>query len=215
MSSKFVFGVLLPAILIMGLVIVFKEHVVRTPRRNVPAVAAPAPAPKLAINDNPRSLPLPAVPALVPAPAVARTMTPDEIQVEKSRLVSWEMNNDPQSLSNIMADLSSPIKEIRMAAIQAAVQFDSPKAIPGLKAAAASDPNPDEQTALLDAADFLSTPPMTFGSNSKGPTMTPAQLQAEQQEEAQDKAARQALIQQRQGQSQNSSGTTSPQTSSQ
>jgi response regulator RpfG family c-di-GMP phosphodiesterase len=95
-----------------------------------------------------------------------QTVTPEEketgIEAEKDKLSNWEMSDDPQSLSNILADLNSPEKEIRMAAIQAAVQFESTNAIPVLKAQAAGDNDPDEKAALLQAADYLALPTVTF-----------------------------------------------------
>ena len=89
------------------------------------------------------------------------------IKAEEDRLSTLEWNNDPASLSNILADLNSPEKEIRMAAISAAVQFNSTDAIPVLRATAANDADADEKTALLKAADYLSLPEITFDTGSK------------------------------------------------
>jgi HEAT repeat protein len=72
------------------------------------------------------------------------------------------MNDDPASLSNILADLTNPEKEIRDAAIEAAKQFGSTNAIPTLKAVAANTTDTEEQIALLEAANFLSLPPVDF-----------------------------------------------------
>ena len=76
------------------------------------------------------------------------------------------MNDDAASLANILSDLNSPEKEIRMAAIDAAVQFDSTNAIPVLQATAANDQDPEEKEALLKAADFIALPEVTFGSGN-------------------------------------------------
>ena len=55
------------------------------------------------------------------------------IDAEIDRLQQWSMNDDPASLSNILADLTSPEKEIRDAAIEATKEFGSTNAIPALE----------------------------------------------------------------------------------
>lgn len=117
-------------------------------------------------------------------------MTPDDIQAEKDRLTSLQMNSDPESLSNILADLDSPVKEIRLAAIQATVQFDDTNAVPILRAKADSAQDVDEKEALLQAADFLALPDVTFSSGNS--TVTPAEAQAVQQQQDAVDAQRQA-----------------------
>ena len=113
------------------------------------------------------------------------------------------MNNDPASLSNILADLTNPEKEIREAAIEAAKQFDSTNAIPTLKAVAANTTDTEEQIALLEAADFLSLPDLPPSTN---PPQTREQMKAAAQQARQ---AHQNRLQQG-AQSQNpSSGTQS------
>ncbi len=93
------------------------------------------------------------------------------------------MNDDPASLSNILADLTNPEKEIRDAAIEAAKQFGSTNAIPTLKAVAANTTDLEEQSALLEAADFLSLPAIS-DSGVQLPR-TPEQIQAAMQKQAQ------------------------------
>ena len=100
----------------------------------------------------PAPLPLPTATASAPAP-----VTPEE---EIDRLQDWSRNNDPQSLSNILADLTSTDKDVREAAIEAAKQFGSTNAIPALKAAAMNSSDTDEQVEMLQAAQFLALPPM-------------------------------------------------------
>ncbi len=169
-SPKFLFGVLVPAILIIVLVVFLKQHVKTV--SPAPVASAPAPAPAQA----PEVPPLPAMaPAPAPAPVVAKAMTEDEIQTEKDHLQDWQMNNDPQSLSNILADLDSPEKEIRMAAIDASVQFDDTNAIPILRAKATNDDDLDEKVALVKAADFLALPDVTFTPGQQNQNQNPPQ----------------------------------------
>lgn len=100
------------------------------------------------------------------------------------------MNDDPQSLSNILSDLTSPEKEIRMAAIEAAKQFESTNAIPVLKAAAANAEDNQEAIAMLEAADWLALPNADFNTPGTRPQLTPDQI-------AQRKAEHDARIQAR------------------
>jgi hypothetical protein len=131
-----------------------------------------------------------------PAPVSTNTLTPEQRQAamdaETDRLQQWSANDDPASLSNILADLTSSEKEIQEAAIEAAKQFGSSNAIPALKTAAASNQDTGEQIALLEAADFLSLPSLS----SSGPdTRTPEQIQADTQRSAERQARRQAQLQ--------------------
>ena len=80
------------------------------------------------------------------------------IEAETDRLQQLSMSDDPISLSNILADLTSPEKEIRAAAIEATKQFGSTNAIPALKAAAEASEDHEEKAAFLEAVDFLSLP---------------------------------------------------------
>lgn len=125
----------------------------------------------------------------------------EAIDDEKDRLMELESSQDPQALSEILADLSSPEKEIRMAAIDAAEQVHDTNAIPVLKADAVTNDDTDEQMALLQAAKFIATPE----GDLVGPELTPDQIRAAQQQRAQEKAQRQAQTA-GQGQSPNQAG---------
>ena len=103
------------------------------------------------------------------------------------------MNDDPDSLSNILADLTNPEKEIREAAIEAAKQFGSSDAVPALKKAAANTDDIKEKIAFLDAADFLSLPSANLSAPPATPK-TPEQIQADDQKRAQRRAREEARI---------------------
>jgi hypothetical protein len=192
MRPKFVFALSLLALLVLGAVFLLKQHWgnATTPP---PANESATPAPVASVAPPPA--PIPAAPAATNAP------TPEQrqaaIDTETDRLQEWSMSDDPASLSNILADLTNPEKEIREAAIEAAKQFGSSNAIPTLKAVAANTTDTEEQIALLEAANFLSLPSMTFG----GPAtpQTPEQIQAVAQRRAESKARRQAQMQNRAG----------------
>jgi len=144
--------------------------------------AAPQTAPPIA--KVPPSAPAP----VAAAPVVTNTLTPEQrqaaIDAETARLQQWSMNDDPQSLSNILADLSSPEKEIRDAAIDAAEQFGNTNAIPVLKKLAANDGDPEEKAALLEAAHFLSLPSIFDADQSITPAEREARRQARMQKNA-------------------------------
>ncbi len=207
MRPKFVVALLLTAALIAGAAFLLKR-----PAAAPPPVALAAP---VETNVAPSSS-TPSVPAIVPVPApvtVAATETPEQreafINAEKDRLSEWQMNNDPQSLSNILADLMSPEKEIRLAAIEAAKQFDSTNAIPVLKATAAITADNDDAIAMLQAAEFLAIPDITFGPKTEQPPQTPEQLQANATARAHAQARRDAAMQRNHPQSPGS-GPTAP-----
>jgi len=188
MRPKYVFALLLPGLLVLGTALYLKQHPgpAATPPANL-EIAVPAPPPASNV-----------VTSVTPAPASVSTgtLTPEQRQAamdaETDLLQQWSANDDPASLSNILADLTSSEKEIREAAIEAAKQFGSTNAIPALKAAAASNQDTGEQIALLEAADFLSLPSLS----SSGPdTRTPEQIQAGAQRSAERQARRQAQLQ--------------------
>jgi hypothetical protein len=181
---------LLLVLLVLGAAFLLKQHLgnvapspVPPPASNVVASVAPPPAPA----------PVPA------APVSTNALTPEQrqaaIDAETDRLQQWSMDNDPASLSNILADLTNPEKEIRDAAIEAAKQFGSTNAIPTLKAVAANTTDTEEQIALLEAANFLSLPSVNWGGSTT--PKTPEQIQAATQRRAERDARRQAQMQKR------------------
>ncbi len=184
MRPKVVFALLLLAILVLAGAFLLKQHL-----RNVPPpppeIVAPAPTPASNVR---ASVALP--PAPVTAAPVSTNVLTDEqrqaaIDAETDRLQQWSMNDDPESLSNILADLTSPEKEVREAAIEAAEQFGSTNAIPALKALAANTTDTEEQIALLEAANFLSLPSVFDGANSTTPAEREARRQARMQNRSQ------------------------------
>jgi len=169
MSSKFLLGILLPAILVLGLALLLRHTTSTAVQNAIPAAAAPAPASKPAANAMPAPLPLPAVATPAPAPTTEEDRQ-DAINKEKDRLFDLETSQDPQALSHILADLYSPEKDIRMAALDAAEQVHNTNAIPVLKAIAVTNQDTDEQMAFFQAAKFIATP---LGSLSGGSPPTP------------------------------------------
>jgi hypothetical protein len=180
MRPKFIFALLLLAFLVLGAALFLKQHLENTAAPPAgPEIAASAP-----VASNVVAI---IVPPPAPAPAVTNVLTPEQrqaaIDAETDRLQQWSMNDDPASLSNILADLTNPEKEIRDAAIEATKQFGSTNAIPTLKAVAANTTDPEEQIALLQAANFLSLP--AISDSSVQLPKTPEQIQAATQKQEQ------------------------------
>jgi HEAT repeat protein len=71
-------------------------------------------------------------------------------------LYDLAMTDDPASLRQILGELDNPEPRIRQAAVDAAVQFKSPDAIPVLKDALAQATDLNEKVNLQKAIDFLS-----------------------------------------------------------
>ena len=197
MRPKFVFALLLLALLVLGAAFLLKQHSGNS--------AAPPP-----VNESVTPAPVSSVappPAPIPAaPAITNAPTPEQreaaIDAETDRLLDWSMNDDPASLSNILADLTHPEKEIRDAAIEATKQFGSTNAIPTLKEVAANTTDTGEQIDLLEAANFLTLPSLPLSTQ---PAQTMEQMKAAAQQARQ---AHQNRLQ-KGAQSQNPAGTQS------
>ena len=138
------------------------------------------------------------VPPLFPvASAPTNLLSPEQrqqaIEAEIDQLQEWSMKDDPASLANIVAAFASPDEEVRRAAIDAAKEFGSTNAIPALKNAADKAEDLREKIDFLEAADFLTIPPLSFEGDRV--TMTPEQIQAHDKARSQRIARRQARSQ--------------------
>lgn len=186
MRLKFILALLLLAGLALGTTFWLKQHLGTTAPPLPQSETTPPP-----LTDSNAAIAVPSLPpepVVAPAPAT-NVLTPEQrqeaIDAEVDRLQEWSMNDDPASLSNILADLTNTNQEVRDAAIEAAKQFGSTNAIPALKAAANASDNTREKIALLEAADFLSLPRLTFG---QAPQLTREQLKARTQPDREKQA---------------------------
>jgi len=184
MRPKFIFALISSAALILGAALFLKQHLQNASAP--PSIAAEIKSPALVTASNTVTSVAPAPTFIPPAPVVTNILTPEQhqevIDAETDRLQEWSVNDDPASLSNILADLTNSDKEIRVAAIEAAKQFGSADAIPALKAAAETTDDVREKIDYLEAADFLSLPGIS-DSNVQLP-LTPEQIQANAQRDA-------------------------------
>ena len=98
------------------------------------------------------------------------TAAPAQDPTQKiERLQSLAMNEDADSLKEILAALTDPNPDIRAAAREAAVQFGDKSAAPLLRAAAENVSDPHEKVALLEAADYLELPPLGIKPSTNRP----------------------------------------------
>lgn len=107
------------------------------------------------------------IPSMTPGSLAPRT---EEEQANEDAAVAprvgelndWGVTDDPANLRKILAELDNPEPQIRAAAVEAAVQFKSPEAIPALQDALAQATNLDEAVNIREAIRLLSitnTPP--------------------------------------------------------
>lgn len=130
-----------------------------------------------------------------PPRSIATTSGPEKraeaIEAEISHLRELAMKADDDALSLIVADLTHPEKEVREVAIESARELGNSNAIPILKAAAQNSEDTQEKIALLEAAEFLGLPQMTFESTPN--TRTPEQTRAAEQKMTDRMAQRDAV----------------------
>ena len=93
----------------------------------------------------------------------ATEKTPEEkqlayVEARSAELMDLARNDDPDSLRIILSELTNRDPQIRKAAMQAAVQFNSHDAIPALMDAALQTDDPHEKAAIADAIEFLKLP---------------------------------------------------------
>jgi hypothetical protein len=77
------------------------------------------------------------------------------VRMRIAELDEMAMSGEPESLREILTELGNLDPRIRMAAVDAAVQFKSPDAIPILKDALEQTADLDEKVHLKKAIDFL------------------------------------------------------------
>lgn len=124
-----------------------------------PATAPAAPAREIPKPDRPTHPSLPELPAPAAPPLVAGS--PDNATWTAERITELEKLawfDDAASLQKILAELYSPLPEIRAAALAATRAFGSRDAVPYLEQAANGTSDPQERKALADAIEYLKLP---------------------------------------------------------
>jgi hypothetical protein len=189
MRLKFVFALFIVTSVVLAGIFYFSQS-----RSPVAASDVVAPTPETTPQNI---IPSTALPPLLPAPAPIAILTPAQrqaaIDTELARLSEDSMSDNPTALTNLLAGLTSPEKEIREAAIRALEQFGDTNAIPALQAAAANATDPKEQADLLAAADFIALPSVDFSPPAT--PQTAEEIAARAAKIAQFKAEKQAALQ--------------------
>ncbi len=125
--------------------------------KSAPAITT-SPAPRAANRAAVAARPSPDVGNL---PQVGANLREPEVQARAAELMQLAMNNDAASLDTILKELRNPNRDIRAAALQAAIQFGSRDAIPSLTEAAQNADDPSERTQLVEAIEFLKLPSLS------------------------------------------------------
>lgn len=129
-----------------------KPEAVAAPVTPMPAPAVPGPTAVTLVTTSPAS---------VLAAMDTNALHEAAVQATIDKLQELQSNDDPASLKAILTELNDPDKQVRMAAIEATIQFGDRSAIPLLKEQAAATADSEEKKALLDAVEFMSLPTMT------------------------------------------------------
>ncbi|MDB6026980.1 MAG: hypothetical protein JWM68_3203 [Verrucomicrobiales bacterium] len=181
MRSQFVLVMVLVVAVVFGATWHFKQ----APANSPSSVGS-------ATNHIPTTKPALTVITSTPPRVVGNPITPEEraaaIETEIDHLRELAMKDDAGSLTKILADLTHSEKEIRDVAIESVKEFGSSNAIPALKAAAQLSEDTSEKIALLEAAEFLALPRLTFDSTPD--SRTPEEIRVSD-ERAAEKIAQQ------------------------
>lgn len=93
------------------------------------------------------------------------------VRQEIKNLDDLAMNNDTNSRDQILSELeTNSDKEVRAAALQAAIQFDDRSVVPRLQQIADETQDPQEKSDIEDAIDYINLPSLTEYLASQPPT---------------------------------------------
>ncbi|TAK97199.1 MAG: hypothetical protein EPO07_13770 [Verrucomicrobia bacterium] len=95
------------------------------------------------------------------AVTIMETNHEEYVEQRVAELMDLAMNDDANSLSAILTELTNPDKRIRKGALEAAVQFGDRTITPRLQELAAQTEEAEEKAALLAAVDYLNLPSLT------------------------------------------------------
>ena len=164
MRPKVVVAILLLAVVLMGVIVLMSKAL--RPQSTSASADSGKVSPAVAASNNPVKAPAINPPPVVSAAPVAGTNAAAahaqyvRQQIEKLQALSW--NNDVQSRDTILSELKkNPDKEIRAAALEAAIQFDDRSVVPPMQEIAAQTEDPDEKAAILEAIDYINLPSLT------------------------------------------------------
>jgi hypothetical protein len=180
MRPKVVIAILLLAGGLLGVIALISSA--GRPSSPSPAVAGENPLPAAAVSNAPveTTPPTNPPPALVvsaaPAAGTNAAAAQDELVQQKiEQLEAWSRNSDVPSRDAILSELrNSPDRQIRAAALEAAIQFNDRSVVPSLKEIAEQTQNPDEKDAILEAIEYINLPSLTEYRAAHPPKDQPA-----------------------------------------
>jgi HEAT repeat protein len=94
-------------------------------------------------------------------PAVSEEQRIEACRQRVAELTEMATTRQANSLDTILSELSNRSAEIRRAALAATVEFGDRSAIPALKEAMTSNPDPQEKVNIQKAIAFLQLPTLT------------------------------------------------------
>jgi len=107
-------------------------------------------------------------PATITATNISAAERSKNVGKRVAELNALAMNDDPASRDAILMEMRNPDKEIRAAALEAAIQFGDRSVVPRLQEIAAQTEDPAEKTAILEAIDYINLPSLTeYGAQQK------------------------------------------------
>ena len=80
------------------------------------------------------------------------------ISERKALFNELSMKSDPESLNILLSSLENPDKQIRIAALEAVIQFDDRSSIPRLEELARQAADPAERRAIEDGIEYMKLP---------------------------------------------------------
>lgn len=83
------------------------------------------------------------------------------VRQRKAAFYDLSMKSDPESLNVLLSELQNPDREIRMAALEAVIQFDDRSSIPRLQELAKQTEDIAERRAIEDAVGYMKLPSLS------------------------------------------------------
>ena len=174
------FGVLLVAVGLLGIFALVSEALRSQPAHsavggNVPQTASTPGEPHLTAHAVPNVNSVSTKPPTGTADGEATTVASEDAEHEAyvqrriDELNALAMQDDPVAHSAILSELGNPDKEIRHAALEAAIQAHDQSAIPRLREISSATEDAEEKTAVLEAIKLINLPSLTDSLAAQDP----------------------------------------------
>jgi len=161
MRPKVIAFTLLAAVLFAAVIILPGSFSRRSAPKTDAGANAPAPAEPAVANVPSSGMPAVNSNTLAAAPSPADPERVRRIRQRALELNALAMNDDVASRDAILAEMQNPEKEIRKAALEAAIQTGDRSVVPRLQEVAATTEDPREKAEILAAIDYINLPSLT------------------------------------------------------